>query len=131
LIYVDANVPMYLVGAEHPNREIARRLVQRAIDEGECLFTSVEVLREILHRYSHIERRQAIQPCFDVLLELTDEVLAIELVDLQRAKEIVLTETQLSARDALHVAVMERHGLSRIMTFDTGFDLLPGIERIR
>jgi uncharacterized protein len=67
--------------------------------------------------------RQAIAPCVDVLLELTDEVVAI--VDLQRAKEIVLSETRLSACDALHVAVMERHGLSRIMTFDTG------IERVR
>jgi predicted nucleic acid-binding protein len=28
------------------------------------------------------------------------------------------------------VAVMRRHGVRRIMTFDATFDRLPGIERI-
>jgi predicted nucleic acid-binding protein len=36
----------------------------------------------------------------------------------------------MAARDALHVAVMERHGVSRIMSFDRGFDIVPGIERL-
>ena len=35
-----------------------------------------------------------------------------------------------SARDALHVAVMERHGIERVMTFDRGYDGVPGIERL-
>jgi uncharacterized protein len=131
VIYVDANIPMYLVGAEHPNRVGAQRMVRRAVDDGERLLTSTEVLQEILHRYSHIARRDAIQPCFDVLLALVDDVLAIDLVDLQRAKELVLSETSLSARDGLHVAVMQRHDLSRIMSFDSGFDALPGIQRLR
>ena len=36
----------------------------------------------------------------------------------------------LSARDAVHLAVMQRRGISRILTFDTGFDGIVGIERI-
>jgi hypothetical protein len=35
-----------------------------------------------------------------------------------------------STADALHLAVMERHGVSRIMSFDSGFDGFPGITRI-
>jgi len=35
-----------------------------------------------------------------------------------------------SARDALHVAVMEHHGVERILTFDKGFDLLPIVDRV-
>jgi predicted nucleic acid-binding protein len=38
---------------------------------------------------------------------------------------------RLSARDALHVAIMERHGIDRILSFDSGFDGLPGISRLR
>ena len=38
---------------------------------------------------------------------------------------------RLSARDALHVAVMEKVGVSRILSFDDGFDSLPGIERLK
>jgi predicted nucleic acid-binding protein len=42
----------------------------------------------------------------------------------------VLRYTSLSARDAVHVAVMQRHGIERIMTFDRGFDAHPGIARL-
>ena len=29
MIFVDSNIPMYLVGAEHPNRAAARALLER------------------------------------------------------------------------------------------------------
>jgi hypothetical protein len=48
----------------------------------------------------------------------------------ERAKTIVLGYTQLSARDAIHLAIMERQGVSRILSFDRGFDVFPGIQRI-
>lgn len=130
MILVDSNIPMYLVGAEHPNREGARRLVERSVAGQERLVTDVEVLQEILHRYVAIARRDAIQPAFDVLLGLVDEVLPIELADAQRARSLLVGPGGLSARDALHVAVMQRHGIERVMTFDRGFDAIPGIRRL-
>jgi predicted nucleic acid-binding protein len=57
-------------------------------------------------------------------------VLDVDLIAAERAKEIVLGRQQLSARDALHLAVMEKHGIDRILTFDTGFDGFPGITRL-
>ncbi len=81
MILVDSNIPMYLVGAEHPNRDSARRLVERSVAGQERLVTDVGVLQEILHRYVAIARRDAIQPAFDVLLGLVDEVLPMELAD--------------------------------------------------
>jgi uncharacterized protein len=131
VIFIDANVPMYLIGAEHPHREDSMRLIRRAVEEEQPLFTSAEVLQEILHRYSAIGRLDAVQPCFDALLSLVDEVLSIDLVDLQRAKEILLGMPRISARDALHVAVMERHRIGRIISFDAGFDAVPHIVRLR
>jgi hypothetical protein len=59
-----------------------------------------------------------------------DEVFAVDLDLTQRARQILLERPRLSARDALHVATMERHGIERIITFDTGFDGLPGITRV-
>jgi predicted nucleic acid-binding protein len=131
MIFVDSNIPMYLVGMEHPNKALAQRLVERCIVAGERLVTDVEVLQEILHRYVAIARRDAIQPAFDAIIRVVDDVLGVELVDVERAKTIVLGGTRLSARDALHLALMERHGIRRILTFDTGFDEHPGIERLR
>ena len=53
----------------------------------------------------------------------------MEREDIDRAMSILL-DTDLSARDALHAAVMLRRGVSRIMTFDRGFDRVTGIERL-
>ncbi len=74
-------------------------------------------------------RRDAIGPATDALLAVVDEVYPIEREDVDRARRIV-GSTALSARDAVHVAVMRRRGLTRTMSFDRWFDALDGIERI-
>jgi predicted nucleic acid-binding protein len=130
VIFVDSNVPMYLVGGPHPHKADSQRLLESAIATGERLVTDVEVLQEILHRYVAINRRDAIQPAFDAVLDLVDEVFAVTLDDVGRAKDVVLGKTRLTARDALHAAVMERHEVRRIMSFDAAFDGVPGLERL-
>jgi predicted nucleic acid-binding protein len=130
VILIDSNVPMYLVGAPHRHKSDAQRLLETLVSERERLVTDAEVLQEILHRYVAIDRRDAIQPAFDAVLKIVDEVLPIDAAATQRAKGIVLGHRRLSARDALHVAVMELHGIERILTFDAGFDGYPGITRI-
>lgn len=130
MILVDSNVPMYLVGAEHPLKHAARRILEDAIARQERLVADAEVFQEILHRYVAIDRRDAIQPAFGLLRAVLDVTLPVELVDVERAKSLVLTTGRLSARDAVHVAIMQRHGVERIMSFDAGFDGIPGIERV-
>lgn len=130
MILVDSNVPMYLVGAPHPHKADAQRLLERCVTDDERLVTDAEVLQEILHRYAAIGRRDAIAPAFEALLGVVDEVFPIELRDAERAKDVLLASPRLSARDALHVAVMERHGVSTVLTFDSGFDDVPGIRRL-
>ena len=121
---------MYLVGAEHANKHTARRLLESCINRSERLVTSAEVLQEILRRYVSIDRRDAIQPAFDALLNVVDHVYPIETRDVERAKTLLQGVTAVSARDALHVAVMQRYDVARIMSFDTGFDRVTTIERV-
>lgn len=130
MILVDSNVPMYLVGAAHPNKSVARTLLEVAVVRRERLVTDAEVIQEILHRYAAIDRRQFIEPAVDALLGVVDEVYPIELADVTRARDIVLS-SRLTARDAIHVAVMQRHGIARIMTFDEDYLGVPGISRYR
>jgi predicted nucleic acid-binding protein len=130
MILVDSNVPMYLVGAEHPHKVDARRLLERAIAEKRRLVTDAEVLQEVLHRYVAIERRDAIQPCFEVLLEVVDEGLPVDLEIVEGARDIVIGHPELTARDAVHLAVMREHGIEQILSFDRHFDGLPGITRM-
>lgn len=131
MIFVDSNVPMYLVGAAHPNKVAAQQLLERAVVDGEALTTDTEVFQEVLHRYAAIGRREAIDPTFELLLGVVDVVFPIEVEDVQRARRLVVTNERLSARDAVHVAVMERRGIGRILTFDHGFDEIAGIDRLR
>jgi uncharacterized protein len=130
VIFVDSNVPMYLIGGPHPHKLHSQSLLTRALSSGERLVTDAEVLQEICHRYTAIARRDAIQPAFDALLGVVDEVLAIERTDVEAARDVLLRYASLSARDAIHLAVMQRRGLERIMTFDRGFDAYPGVERV-
>ncbi|MHC4955819.1 MAG: type II toxin-antitoxin system VapC family toxin [Planctomycetota bacterium] len=130
MILVDSNVPMYLVGAPHTHKSDAQQLLERCVLDQEKLVTDAEVLQEILHRYVAIQRRDAIQPAFDALLGVVDEVLPIAATDVQRAREIVLGSPDLSARDAVHLAVMEHHGIDTILSFDRGFDGWPGVRRL-
>jgi uncharacterized protein len=127
---IDANVPMYLVGADHPNKIASRRMLERAATDRERLVTDAEVFQEILHRYVAIGRRDAIQPAFDALNAVVDEVFAVDAKSVERAKDLVLGYARLSARNALHVATMQAHGVVRIMSFDAAFDVVPGLTRI-
>jgi uncharacterized protein len=130
MILVDSNIPMYLIGSPHPHKTDAQRLLEKLIAERERLVTDAEVLQEILHRYVAIDRRDAIQPAFDALLGVVDEVLLVDRRAVERAKQIVLGYGQLSARDAVHLSVMEQNGIHQIVSFDSGFDAFPGIARL-
>lgn len=130
MILVDSNIPMYLVGASHPHKVDAQRWVEKLLSDRQRLVTDAEVLQEILHRYVAINRRDGIQPAFDSLLGVVDEVLAVDRAVVERAKEIVFGHRRLSARDAVHLAVMEQHGIDQILSFDAGFDGFPGIRRL-
>ncbi len=121
---------MYLVGAPHPHKTDAQRLLEKLITSRERLVTDAEVLQEILHRYVAVNRRDAIQPAFDVLLDAVDDVFSVEQAAVERAKQIALAYRQLSARDAIHLSVMEQNGIDEILSFDSGFDAFPGISRI-
>jgi predicted nucleic acid-binding protein len=121
---------MYLVGAPHPHKSDAQRWVEKLISDRQRLVTDAEVLQEILHRYVAINRRDAIQPAFDSLLGIVDEVFAVDRAIAERAKEIVLGHRQMSARDAIHLSIMDQHGIDRILTFDSGFDGFPGVTRL-
>ena len=130
MIFVDSNIPMYLIGAAHPHKAEAQVILERLIAAGERLVTDAEVLQEILHRYTAIGKRDAIGPAFQLTLGIVDDVIPIEKAEVLRAAEITQSRTLMSARDAVHIAVMERHGIRSILSFDADFDSWPGLHRI-
>lgn len=129
MIFVDSNVAMYLVGADHPHKVDAQRILERLISQRRRLVTSAEAFQEILHRYAAIGRREAIEPAYGVLRSVVDDVFAVEEADVAAAKDLVRGSTTLSARDAVHLAVMGRLHIEEILSFDRGFDAVAGIRR--
>ena len=125
MIFVDSNIPMYLVGAPHPNRELLEAFLRRRT--GERYVTSAEVYQEILHRYVAINRRGAIDDAFGVLDALVVSVFPISRDEVEVARQMVERQPELSARDCLHLAVMQTHGIHQALTFDRGFAAGAGI----
>ena len=130
MIFVDSNIPMYLIGAAHPHKAESQLILERLIASGRRLVTDAEVLQEILHRYAAIGKREAIGPALQVTLDIVDDVFPIEKREVLRAGEITQSRASVSARDAVHIAVMERHGIRSIVSFDADFDCWPGLQRI-
>ena len=130
MIFKDSNVPLHLVGAEHPNKKRSVDVLQELFRSEERFVTSVEVYREMLHRYTAIQRPDVIDSAFHALSALVDEILGFGMVEIHKARTIIDSVVGLTARDALHTAVMESAGVTKIFTFDRGFDACPGIERL-
>lgn len=129
MIFVDSNIPMYIIGAAHAQKTAAIAILEDLFSSQQALVTDAEVFQEILHRYTAIQRREAIQPAFDVLMQMVDQIYAVDFKCVQLAKDLVLQYTSLSARDALHLAVMKSHQVTSILSFDNGFDNVPNIKR--
>ena len=131
MIFVDSNVPMYVAGRDHPLREPARRFLERARAGEVDICTSTEVLQEILYRYSGLRRLDLAAAVYELFVQLCPTVLPVALADTDRAKTLLTSVEGLSARDAVHAAVMLNHEVSQIATFDEGLDRVSGISRIR
>ena len=130
MIFVDANIPMYLIGDEHPHKLEAQQILKRLAVEQRQMVTSSEIFQEILHRYISIDRRDWIELAFETLRGIVDQVLGVEGVDVFAAKDLLHAHPKMSSRDAVHVAVMSRCQITEILSFDRGFDTVAGITRL-
>ena len=130
MIFVDSNVPMYVAGRDHPLRDPARRFLERARSGDVEICTSTEVLQEILYRYAALKRLDLAASVYDLFVQLCPTVHAVTLADTDRAKTLLTTVRGISARDAVHAAVMLNHNIAEIATFDAGFDRVGDIARV-
>jgi predicted nucleic acid-binding protein len=122
---------MYVAGREHPLREPSRRFLAR-VQAGEvegC--TSTEVLQEILYRYVGLRRPDLSVEVYDLFVGLCSTVFPVALADTDRARDLVRQGTPASMRDLVHAAVMLNNDVTKIASFDGGFDGVEGIERLR
>lgn len=130
-IFIDSNIPMYVAGGEHENRDPARRFLGRVAQGKVSACTSTEVLQEILYRYASLGRIDLAREVYDLFVEICPEVLDVTLADADRARDLLCDVAGISARDAVHAAVMLNNEVEWIATYDAGFDRIPGIRRLK
>ncbi len=130
MILVDSNILMYAAGSDHPNKRPSLAVLESIAEGNLDAAINAEVLQEILHRYRALGRWTEGRQVFDAARSIFTVVLPITLETLDTARRLLDKSSRLSARDALHAAVVLRHGLGGICSYDTDFDELPKINRI-
>ena len=129
--FIDANVPIYAAGREHPYREPCIRVLAAVNDNPEAFVTDAEVFQEIMHHYLRTERRDAGQVVVESFAAMMQgRVSPVTINDVLAAGHLAKEHRGLSSRDLLHLAVMHRLGVTRVITADTDFDRVPGIIRV-
>jgi len=128
--FIDANVPIYAAGRPSEFGEPCRAIL-RATGEGRLdAVSNVEVIQEIVHYFSAVRRAPEGVALARYFLTVVRRVLPIDPLDAAAMLEILAAHERIEPRDALHYAVMRRHGITHIITADAHFDSLPGIVRI-
>lgn len=129
MILVDANILMYAAGAKHPNKAPSVDCLRAVADSRIEGVLDAEVLQEVLHRYRSIDRWDSGRTVYDKARAIFPMVLPITTDVLDAARRLLDETGRISARDALHAAVVETYGLIGICSFDRGFDHVPGLRR--
>ena len=129
-LFVDANVFMYLAGGDALYREACRRALLVATEQGTMLIASTEVLQEILHYHATRRRPEDARTVYRAVTDICDEILPVTEHQTARALELLVRHPRLAARDALHVATMEAHGIERLLSADRHFDQIDTVTRV-
>jgi hypothetical protein len=78
------------------------------------------VLPEIFYRYSALRRLDLGRQVYDLFVGVCPVVFPVDLSDTDRARDLLCGGEKISARDAVHTAVMLNNGLTETATFDEG-----------
>lgn len=129
-VFLDTAVFMYASGSDHALREPCQAVLRDAVERRFAAVTSVEVVQEILHRYTAIRRAalgialaREVLAAFRPLLPITHAVAG-------RMPDLVERYPRLTARDLIHVATCLEEGIDTIVSPDRGFDEVTGMRRL-
>jgi uncharacterized protein len=130
--FLDTNVLMYAAGGESRYKASCAAIILEAAQRRADYVTSVEVLQELIHRYLAIRRWDTLgRRAFDEFVEaLEGRIEPVYEQDAVSAARLADSHTTVQGRDLFHVAVMQRLGVTEIISTDGGFDAFDDILRI-
>jgi len=128
-VYLDSNVFLYAIGAEHDYREPCRALVRAAGERRLRGETGVEALQEVVHHRRRRDDPHATDRAREIL-RICSAVHPLSAGDMRAALDLVDRHPELPTRDALHAATALTHGLTTVVSADTDFDTIGELRRI-
>ena len=129
-VFIDVNIVMYASGGPHAYREPSARLLERIVrDELEAV-SDVEILQEILYRFWRLNRIEVAVKMIEQVVSVIPALLPIEVSDGVLAASLLSQHPQIEPRDAVHAAVMFRHRITYLYSYDHHFDDIPGLTRL-
>lgn len=129
-VFLDSSVFLYAAGADHPHKAPCVGIV-RAVAEGRLdANTSAEVVQEILYVYLRRGlRAEAVRLARNVA-DLFPALLPVTREDMIGALSLAERYEDVPARDLVHAAVMQNHGLDTIVSVDRHFDQMGELTRV-
>jgi predicted nucleic acid-binding protein len=130
MVFLDTNIFLYAAGAEHPLRSPCQHILQMYGDGILEATTSAEIVQEVLyvlHRRGHVDAALHLSR---QILDLFPHLLSITRQEMLQACHVMSAYPNLPARDAVHVATMQRHKLSVMVSADRHFDGIDAIQRV-
>lgn len=127
--FVDANVFLYAIGAEHPYQGACQELLTAVVRGDVGGETSVEVLQEVVHSRRRRGDDEAPQRAREILRSEIP-VHGIEPADLERALALIEEHPALPARDAVHAATAINREIAVVLSADADFDQVGGLRRV-
>ena len=129
-VFIDANIPMVAAGNPHSSKDPSLALLERIAAGRLRAVTDTEVLQEILYRFWALKLLAKGLDLLDHFVLAVPVVLPVTKRDMVRAKALLVEESGLFPRDAVHAAVLLNNGLKTIYSYDRHFDRIPEIHRI-
>ncbi len=129
---LDTAIPMYAAGAPHPCRDACQWLMTEIAGGRVDVVIDAEVVQEILHRYGALGRYADAANMAQDLMTLVPQVLPVTVADMKTAVTLFQQygPQGVRARDTIHAAIMQNHGLTHVISSDTHFDLISGVTRL-
>ena len=132
--FIDTNVFLRVLTRDDPAKADACTALLQRIERGEeQAFTIeaaiVEVMFVLLSRRNYNMSRQDVAIRITTLLSIRNLQVTAR-TELLRACALIAEYPHLDVADALAVAYMERADVTEVVSYDSDFDVIPGITRI-
>lgn len=129
MLLLDANIAIYAEGRDHRYHNPCRTIMVLARENSSAYCIDTEILQEILNFYVRRGETARGVGVSEDLLSMFLTIVPITAAEIMAAMRLLTETRDLSARDAIHAAVVIEHALEGIVSADRDFDRVPGLCR--